>query len=303
MRAVPSWLLPGTLIASLIVLGLSDGTAFSSGAPAGLTGAPNEQTCIVCHSDFALNSGSANYAISGPTALLSQNPITMNIQWGNTATPLRGFEVTVRDNNDQFAGRLVITDPANTQFPFGNTDYLTHTSAGNQQLGWTFDWSPPTNLAAGPVRFYASGNEANGNRNTMGDFIYTAQTTVYQAELSTQSTTWPLGSVQSLSLSSPRHPNEDYVIALSSSLGASPLGNNLELPVDISSPFFFLAFQLPTLFQNFIGVLDGQGNAAAAVVVPPIPALSGLGLHLAFASFDVNASATEVSNPISVTLQ
>ena len=63
----------------------------------------------------------------------------------------------------------------------------------------------------GPITFYACGLEGNGG-GTSGDYVYTAKTTVYQAEISTPSAVWPLNTTQPLSLAAPGHVITSYSI-------------------------------------------------------------------------------------------
>lgn len=302
MRHIPTCFLPVTILGAIALTVLPETTAFSSGAPAGVSGAPGEATCVVCHGDFPLNSGTAGFHVTAPPALVGTSPVTIEVAWSRTTTPRHGFMVTVRDSADRWTGVWTVTDPANTRHPFGSTEHVTHTSAGNALLRWSMEWNPPSSAAPGPFTIYAAGNEANGNFATSGDRIYTTSTKVYRMQIATPQQTWPLGTAQPIALHGATHPNETYVIALSDDPTPTSIGWGLEIPVDLSSPFFPLAFQLPTVFQGWFGTLDATGQGNAHVLVPPIPALSGLTLYAAFATFDSGALPTEVSNPIRFTL-
>lgn len=88
------------------------------------------------------------------------------IRWGFELTALAG---TSAAGTFQNLSGLTRTITESGRF------YIEHTGQGtffNQSGGamWTFNWIPPaTNV--GPVRFYAAGNQANGDFTTLGDNI------------------------------------------------------------------------------------------------------------------------------------
>jgi hypothetical protein len=149
--------------------------AFSSGPPAGRTGAPGESTCIDCHTSFPLNSGDGTLSLSGVPAP-GYNPGTTYTIMVNLEDPEQsrwGFELTVLDNVDNNqAGTLIRTDMTNTQLlQDSGRQYIEHTSAGtfngtpDVSPGWSFDWQAP-DPGVGPVTFYIAGNAANGSGRT-----------------------------------------------------------------------------------------------------------------------------------------
>ncbi len=157
--------------------------AFSSGPPAGYTGAPGEEpeACAECH--VPANAGTGTISITAPPNYVPGQtyPITVTHNNFTDATRLRwGFELTVLDTGDEKAGNLQnldgLTQVLNNQGPGSARQYIEHTSAGTfvgQQhtASWTFNWTaPPTDV--GPVFFYTAGNQANNDGNTSGDYIY-----------------------------------------------------------------------------------------------------------------------------------
>jgi hypothetical protein len=154
--------------------------AYSSGPPAGFTGAPGEFTCAECHVPESQGSGQTtltvppNY-VPGHTYQIAVHHINNDpsrIRWG--------FELTALDDGDQKAGELQsidsLTKVLNNQGPAANKQYIEHTSLGTffGQTGgadWTFNWTAPA-TDVGRVTFYVAGNQANGDRNTSGDFIH-----------------------------------------------------------------------------------------------------------------------------------
>jgi uncharacterized repeat protein (TIGR01451 family) len=180
-------ILPAVLAAFLGFL-LSSNTsmppvhAFSSGPPAGYTGAPGEEpeACAECH--VPPSAGIGHISITAPQTYVPGQTYSITVTNTNSdLTRLRwGFELTALDPSDMKAGNLQSTDPftqvLNNQGPGGSRQYIEHTSVGTfvgQQNGasWTFNWTAPS-TDVGFVTFYAAGNHANNDGNTSGDFIY-----------------------------------------------------------------------------------------------------------------------------------
>src|SRR5215217_4092092 len=157
--------------------------AFSSGPPAGYTGAPQEEpeACAECH--VPPDAGTGNISITAPQTYVPGQTYPITVTHTN-ADPTRlrwGFELTVLDTaSDEKAGELqstgVLTQVLNNAGPGSARQYIEHTAAGTfsgQQNGasWTFNWTAPA-TDVGPVTFYAAGNQANNDGNTSGDYIY-----------------------------------------------------------------------------------------------------------------------------------
>jgi hypothetical protein len=216
--------LPALLAAALGYL-LSDNTsiptvhAFSSGPPAGFTGAPGEFTCDECH--VTASAGTGQISITAPSTytpgqtypitVTSTNPDPTRLRWG--------FQLTVLDNGDEKAGNLqstnVFTQVLNNQGPGGARQYIEHTAAGTfagQQNGasWTFNWTAPA-TDVGSVTFYTAGNHANNDGNSSGDFIYFT-----------------------FVASSPASTTPDFAISASPSLRAITPGNSAQYTVTLT---------------------------------------------------------------------
>ncbi|HEY0429031.1 MAG TPA: choice-of-anchor V domain-containing protein [Pyrinomonadaceae bacterium] len=155
-------------------------SAFSTGPPAAVSGAPGETTCAACH--FTQEPTTGQFTITAPanynpgqTYQIVVRHITSDTtrrRWGFELTPLAGTTA---------AGTLASTS-GNTQITSGNgRSYMEHTltgSFGGQTGGavWTFNWTAPaTNV--GPVTFYAAGNQANNDGTSDGDLIFTTTAT------------------------------------------------------------------------------------------------------------------------------
>lgn len=164
--------------------------ASASGPIAGVTGAPSENDCTLCHNSPSGERG--QFTITAPTTYDPGVAYQITLTHVNTddATPrmLWGFELTALT----VAGQAPVGDlqslPSSTLTqvitggPGGNRQYIEHTHDGafEGQLGgasWTFTWTAPaTNM--GPVRLYAAGNQADGDFDNTGDQIYLAQATI-----------------------------------------------------------------------------------------------------------------------------
>lgn len=156
--------------------------AFSSGPPAGYTGAPGEEpeACAECH--VPPDAGTGTISISAPQTYVPGQtyPITVTHSNSDPTRKRWGFELTVLDTSDEKAGDLNstngLTQVLNNQGPGGKRQYIEHTAAGTfvgQSNGssWTFNWTAPSE-DIGTVTFYAAGNQANNDGNTSGDNIY-----------------------------------------------------------------------------------------------------------------------------------
>jgi hypothetical protein len=62
---------------------------------------------------------------------------------------------------------------------------------------------------------------------------------------------------------------------------------------------------LPMIFQNYVGLLDAQGQAAAQLDIPNIPALKGVRIHTAFVTLKASApfGIGNISNTFLFTVQ
>ncbi len=166
---------------SITVLGVIALLANSSGAISEHTGAPGEQSCgrSSCHNVMP-NQGNATIAIEFSDAddrYRVGETYTMSASITNAATPARnGFQIVALDENNKNVGEWLLTEPNRTKiesgFSFRDRRYITHTSAGNQQTSWSFNWKAPTD-AVGQITFYLALLDANNNGSSSGDRLYT----------------------------------------------------------------------------------------------------------------------------------
>lgn len=167
-----------------VILSSNSGTrtvhAFSSGPPAGFTGAPGEFTCAECH--VPPDAGTGKISISAPASYSPGQTYQITVTHQNADTTRRrwGFQMTTLDPTDSKAGEFEATDELtqvlDNQGPGNSRQYIEHKTGGTfvGQTGgasWTFNWTAPA-VDVGPITFYAAGNQANNDDNTSGDYIY-----------------------------------------------------------------------------------------------------------------------------------
>ncbi len=164
-------------ISGLLILIIS---AYNNGAPPGYTGAPGDNTCILCHFDFQLNSGSATTSITGISFYTPSQTYAVTVSLNPVqALNKNGFELVVlEDAGNTNVGTLTVTDALNTKIVTGGgKDYITFNEAGSNLNSWSFDWTAPSTYV-GSITFYASFNDADNGSGPGDDFIYTTSLTV-----------------------------------------------------------------------------------------------------------------------------
>jgi len=147
--------------------------SYAGGPPNGLTGGPGEGTCIQCHSGNGLNSGDGSFTISGPASYTPGQTYPITVILSDPGQSRWGFEASSLGQ-----GEVTLTDAVNTQSASqSGRVYVKHTSTGTHDntadgpVSWSLDWTAPESESE--VIFYAAGNAANSNNNSLGDFIYT----------------------------------------------------------------------------------------------------------------------------------
>ena len=160
-------------------------SASASGPTPSHTNAPGEANCTLCHSDFAVNSGTGSVTISGlPANYLPNQVIPITVRTSQADAVVFGFQLTAVDSRGNKVGTYTIPsgNPVRLQLVDGlvnnmQRQYIEHTVDGiiPAQFGfnqWTFNWTAPS-TRVGKVGFYAAGNAANSDGGTSGDYIYT----------------------------------------------------------------------------------------------------------------------------------
>jgi len=98
-----------------------------------------------------------------------------------------GFEVTVRDQNENFVGSFTAGTgthaPSSTRNGYTQSHYLTHTGVGSS---WTVNWTPPASNI-GPVTFYVAGVGTRSGGSTSGATDASTKTLAFQAGVDAES--------------------------------------------------------------------------------------------------------------------
>ncbi len=157
--------------------------ARSANPPDARTGAPGEGLCTQCHNSFPANSGNGTLVITGTPIEYSDGvTYTVTVTLEDPGQQQWGYELTAVTEGGEGAGSFTITDLINTQLSDNaapGRDYVKQTLTGTYDgiadgpVSWNVDWTAPS-IDAGIVTFYASGNAADGNGNSSGDYVYTA---------------------------------------------------------------------------------------------------------------------------------
>jgi hypothetical protein len=68
---------------------------------------------------------------------------------------------------------------------------------------------------------------------------------------------------------------------------------------------FFFSLVVPTIFKDYSGYVDTNGQAVASVVIPPENALVGYSLYTAFVLLDTSApsGAASIGNRLPITFE
>ena len=164
--------------------------AYSTGPDRRYTGAPGDQTCVVCHSGTPLNGGGGSVQLSssaGTSYVFGQQQV-LTITVADSKARVYGFELTARLDSDPSNGQAgdltagnqqqVLCDDNNLKRTSGcpsnaPVQFLEHNRPFNSNV-ITALWTPPASNV-GTVTLYVAVNAANGDGSSSGDHIYTTK--------------------------------------------------------------------------------------------------------------------------------
>ncbi len=152
------------------------------GAPAFSTGAPGEGTCAACHTGNPVNDEAGSLQLTAPAMYTPGETLDVTVRAVRPAAARFGFQITAKDGTGSPVGSFDVS-AENIQLALGSQDHVTHAPAADSdgEFQWVIPWEAPS-VGAGEVTFYAAANMANADFTTSGDFIYTAQRTLMQAD-------------------------------------------------------------------------------------------------------------------------
>ncbi len=236
-----------------------------------------EKTCAECH-DGGLNTSSGNVKITfNGAAATSYTPgATIPIQITITDTGggrrVWGFELAARFSSGANAGTLSPSDSheivQTLTFPNAGKQVITHNNAVAQPgttFTYTINWKGPA-TGSGSVIFSAAGNAGNGDGNSTGDRIYTAETMLTEGA-STGGTPPSIGSggVVNAASFNPAPNNQVAKGQLVSIFGSNflPAGQQahasaIPLPTSLSNVSVAACGQNIPLIDVFPGQINGQ---------------------------------------------
>ena len=183
----------GIIASAALLLSFSNSGVKSNGAPAGSTGAPDEQTCAKsgCHSDAALNSGQALLSLDFDETTAEYEPgKTYNITVSLAQNGINRFGyqmLALRNSDNTNTGEFIVTDSTRTQIfegynLFADRYYMTYKYAGTEPYGtglglWNFQWTAPA-TDEGAITLYLAAVAANNDGTDVGDTVYTNSLTL-----------------------------------------------------------------------------------------------------------------------------
>lgn len=234
-----------------------------------------------------------------PTLLYSNDSGTMTASWSSGATYHGHSDLRFCDvdwDGDQ--------DLAEVHFSDGKTHiYLNRNGTLDTSPSWTYDASPVgTAIAFGDINGDQCADLVIGYSGEPSVVVFYAQSTLSASAytLSEQG-----GTIDFQLKAGADKANRGYLLAagVTGSEPGFPLpGGQAALPVNFDAFTYNLFFPLlnTTVFQNFLGSTDSEGNASAQMNAPALPA-GHTGLELTFA-YCLGWPWEFVSNPITVTV-
>lgn len=237
-----------SLVILAVLLLSSQVWAYSAGPINGVTNAPGEANCTMCHFSFALDSGAGSVTISGmPAAYTPGVSYLIQVSVADPQASRWGFECTILNPSGTRAGLIGPVDGlAQTSFDWSTgRKYAKHTTAGNRigtpnGVSWTLNWVAPV-AGTGDVTLYVCGNAANSSFDPIGDYIYSNTFTSTEGNLSP---------VPEMGLTTSLHP-------------AYPNPFN---------PSTALSFTLASAQDVSLGVYDLQGHLVRTIFSGSLPA-------------------------------
>ena len=154
--------------------------SFSTNPPDGFTGAPGDSLCSECHTlNNSPNLGTIS--IEGfPNSITPEQtyPLTVINRNTNDGAVRGGFQMTILGPNNTRAGDLTMPSANAVVSISGGRQYFEHNPAqeypDSNVLRWTVLWKAPVIANGSQIRWFASGNIANGNFQSTGDRIVAA---------------------------------------------------------------------------------------------------------------------------------
>lgn len=166
------------------VIFLNNSSSHPVSVNGGYTGAPNDSTCLNCHTTGDVD---GTIAITGIPEIVNAGttyPITVTISDTNGTAAKAGFQmVTLKTSTNGNSGTYSEPEGStNVQVKNANSkSYIGHKSAkefdANNSLTYNVDWTAPENQDGEEIKFYAAALIANGSNTNKRDKFVTATVT------------------------------------------------------------------------------------------------------------------------------
>ncbi len=140
--------------------------------------------------------------------------------------------------------------------------------------------------AGAAQRYYAAGIGAYSASMATGSGMAAFKVRLTHADVTPNNTMPSVGSLVNLAFDS--YPDAGQIFIAASSFAQAPIRIGCWSMNLLPDGLFKLTVNnsLPSVFVNYQGFLDANGQATASVVIPQVPSLAGLPVHTAFATFD-----------------
>lgn len=156
--------------------------AYVVGAPPGFSGGFGEMACDACHFDHPLNPPGGTLEIGGvPESYTPGESYPLSVTLVRPGMKSGGFQLAARFSADSTqAGEVKAMEEEEGSVTVtwdAGIAYLHQTGTGTRLASpdtarWSFLWTAPAEVRE--VVFHLSGNAADGDGSTGGDFVYTA---------------------------------------------------------------------------------------------------------------------------------
>jgi hypothetical protein len=168
-----------SMLSLTAIIGLTGATMTDSGK-AGKTGSPGESTCVSCHSDYALNSGSGTMVLSGiPATYTPGDTYHMTLTIAHPGAQVFGLGLEALNTSRANAGTFTITNSTETHTLSSTVSGVSRMSVVQQLDGgftpdshaFNFDWTAPAG-GAGNVTFWFASVAGDHDGTEFLDYVY-----------------------------------------------------------------------------------------------------------------------------------
>jgi hypothetical protein len=180
--------MPLMLVAGVLELFTNLGVAYVDGPPPAVTGGFREDTCRMCHLDYALNDSAGSFRLEGiPESYSAGQQYSITIRLAHPQLERGGFEVAARFDSGNRAGqqagsleaadmRTVVVKSTDGAVQYARQTRTGSTPESKGSIQWSIRWRAPDD-ASGPVVFHAAANAANYDDSPLGDYAYAQEIT------------------------------------------------------------------------------------------------------------------------------